>query len=402
MSEDGLKRVSVLGATGSIGASTLDLLARARDRFAIEALTAHSQVDALIAAARRLKPAVAVIGRADLYQKLKDGLQGTGIEAAAGHQALLDAAQRPVDWAIGAIVGAAGLEPTLAAARHARVLALANKECLVCAGALFKDELARHGTDLVPVDSEHSAIFQVLAGERPERVERLILTASGGPFRTLTRREMEGVTPEQAVSHPKWSMGAKISIDSATMMNKGLEVIEAFHLFDVPPERIDVVIHPQSVIHSMVSYCDGAVLAQMGEPDMRTPIAVALAWPDRMPTPVKRLDFAAMAALTFAAPDEARFPCLALARAALQGGGALPTLLNAANEVAVQAFLRREIGFLAIPEIVERVLASAARPAPGSIADVLDLDAEARRRAEAEIRGLARTVAAAPGQSRMR
>lgn len=400
MTEGTVRRVSVLGATGSIGASTLDLLARGD--FAVEALTAHSRVDELIAAARRLKPAVAVIGQPELYKKLKDGLQGTGIEAAAGHAALIAAAERPVDWTIGAIVGAAGLEPTLAAARHAKVLALANKECLVCAGALFKDELARSGTRLVPVDSEHSAIFQVLAGERPERIERLILTASGGPFRTLSRREMADVTPEQAVSHPKWSMGAKISIDSATMMNKGLEVIEAFHLFDVAPERIDVVIHPQSVIHSMVEYCDGAVLAQMGEPDMRTPIAVALAWPDRMPTPVKRLDFATLGALTFAAPDEARFPCLALARAALRRGGALPTLLNAANEVAVQAFLRREIGFLAIPEIVERVLAAAADPAPRSIAEVLDIDATARRRAEAEIRGLSRTVVAAPDQPRMR
>lgn len=397
-----VRRVSVLGATGSIGASTLDLLGRDRERFEIEALTAHCRVDELVAAARRLRPAIAVIGREDLYHKLKDGLEGTGIAAEAGQGALLEAAARPVDWTIGAIVGAAGLEPTLAAARNAKVLALANKECLVCAGALFKDELARCGTRLVPVDSEHSAIFQVLAGERPERIERLILTASGGPFRTMSRDRMADVTPEQAVSHPKWSMGAKISIDSATMMNKGLEVIEAFHLFDVAPERIDVVIHPQSVIHSMVEYCDGAVLAQMGEPDMRTPIAVALAWPDRMPTPVKRLDFAAIGALTFAAPDETRFPCLALARAALRRGGALPTLLNAANEVAVEAFLRREIGFLAIPEIVERVLAAAVEPAPRAIADVLAIDAAARRRAGAEIRGLSRTVVAAPDQSRMR
>ncbi len=395
------KRVSVLGATGSIGTSTLDLLARDREGFAIEALTAHSRVDDLIAAARRLKPAVAVIGRADLYPALKDGLAGTGVEAAAGHDALIEAAERPVDWAIGGIVGAAGLEPTLAAARNAKVLALANKECLVCAGAVFKQELARHGTALVPVDSEHSAIFQVLAGERPERIERLILTASGGPFRTLTRREMADVTPAQAVSHPKWSMGAKISIDSATMMNKGLEVIEAFHLFDVPEPRIDVVIHPQSVIHSMVEYCDGAVLAQLGEPDMRTPIAVALAWPDRMPTPVKRLDFAQMSALTFAAPDEERFPCLALARAALQEGGGVPTLLNAANEVAVQAFLRRDIGFLDIPEVVERVLSVCAAPVPRTIADVLAIDADARRCAEAEIGACARTVVAAPDKSRM-
>lgn len=388
------RRVSVLGATGSIGTSTLDLLARDRAGYAIEALTAFSRVEDLIAAARRLKPAIAVIGDPALYRALKDGLAGTGIEAAAGRAALIAAAERPVDWAIGGIVGAAGLEPTLAAARNARVLALANKECLVCAGAIFKAELARCGTALVPVDSEHSAIFQVLAGERPERVVRLILTASGGPFRTLSRAEMADVTPRQAVNHPRWSMGAKISIDSATMMNKGLEVIEAYHLFDVPPERIDVVIHPQSVIHSMVEYCDGAVLAQLGEPDMRTPIAVALSWPDRMPTPVKRLDFGTMAALTFSAPDDARFPCLALARRALHTGGAAPTLLNAANEIAVEAFVHREIGFLDIPELVRRVLDGLDVPAPATIADVLAVDAEARSRAMAEIAGLARTVVA--------
>ena len=388
------RRVSVLGATGSIGTSTLDLLARDRQRFAIEAFTAFSRVDDLIAAARRLKPAIAVIGKPELYHTLKDGLAGTGIEAAAGQAALIAAAERPVDWAIGGIVGAAGLEPTLAAARNAKVLALANKECLVCAGAVFKAELARCGTALVPVDSEHSAIFQVLAGERPERVERLILTASGGPFRTLSRAQMADVTPRQAINHPRWNMGAKISIDSATMMNKGLEVIEAYHLFDVAPERIDVVVHPQSVIHSMVEYCDGAVLAQLGEPDMRTPIAVALSWPDRMPTPVKRLDFGAMAALTFSAPDEARFPCLALARRALRCGGAAPTLLNAANEVAVEAFLRRGIGFLDISEVVRRVLDRLDVAAPTAIADVLAIDAEARSCAVAEIAGLARTVVA--------
>ncbi len=388
------RRVSVLGATGSIGTSTLDLLARDRARFEIEALTAFSRVDDLIAAARRLKPAVAVIGRADLYPALKEGLAGTGVEAAAGQAALIEVAERPVDWTIGGIVGAAGLEPTLAAARNSKVLALANKECLVCAGAVFKAELARCGTALVPVDSEHSAIFQVLAGESPERIERLILTASGGPFRTFSRAEMAGVTPRQAVNHPRWSMGAKISIDSATMMNKGLEVIEAYHLFDVAPERIDVVVHPQSVIHSMVEYCDGAVLAQLGEPDMRTPIAVALSWPDRMPTPVKRLDFGKMAALTFAEPDAERFPCLALARRALRAGGAAPTLLNAANEVAVEAFVRGEIGFLDISETVERVLDGLDAATPTTIAEVLAVDAEARSRAAAEIAGLARTVVA--------
>ncbi len=388
------RRVSVLGATGSIGSSTLDLLARAPESFAVEALTAQESVDALIAAARHLKPAVAVIGKPELYAALRDGLSGTGVEAAAGKDALIEAASRPVDVAVGGIVGAAGLEPTLAAARHARVLALANKECLVCAGEVFKAEIANSGAALLPVDSEHSAIFQALAGERPERVERLILTASGGPFSMLTRAEMADVSPRQAVSHPKWRMGAKISVDSATMMNKGLEVIEAFHLFAMPEDRIDVVVHPQSVIHSMVAFCDGAVLAQMGAPDMRTPIAVALAWPDRMKTPVKRLDFATISALTFAAPDENRFPCLGLARQALRAGGGFPTLLNAANEVAVRAFLRRTIGFLDIAEIVERVLAAGSPAVPHCVDDVLAIDAAARRSARSAIDAIGRAFVA--------
>jgi len=386
------RRVSVLGATGSIGSSALDLLARAPEAFAVEALTAHSRVDALIAAAKRVRPAVAVIGREDLYAPLKEGLAGTGIAAAAGKAALIEAASRPVDWAIGGIVGAAGLEPTLTAARHAKVLALANKECLVCAGEIFKAEMARCGTTLIPVDSEHSAIFQALAGEAAACIERIILTASGGPFSMLTRAEMADVSPRQAVKHPKWSMGAKISVDSATMMNKGLEVIEAFHLFDMPEDRIEVVIHPQSVIHSMVEFCDGAVLAQMGAPDMRTPIAVSLAWPARMKTPVRRLDFATLGALTFAPPDAEKFPCLALARQALRSGGPFPTLLNAANEVAVQAFLRREIGFLDIPEVVEAVLGGPGVAAPRSLEDVLAVDAHARRAAVLAIRDLDRVA----------
>ncbi len=396
------RRISVLGATGSIGSSTLDLLKRDRSSFAVEALTAHESVEALAAAARDLRPAVAVIGKPELYGALREALSGSGVEAAAGKDALLEAAARPVDVAVGGIVGAAGLEPTLAAARHARVLALANKECLVCAGEVFKAEMAKSGTSLVPVDSEHSAIFQALAGERAERVERLILTASGGPFSMLTRAEMADVSPKQAVSHPKWRMGAKISVDSATMMNKGLEVIEAFHLFATAEDRIDVVIHPQSVIHSMVAFCDGAVLAQMGAPDMRTPIAVALAWPDRMATPVKRLDFARLAALTFSPPDEDRFPCLGLARQALRSGGGFPTLLNAANEIAVRAFLRREIGFLDIAEVVERVLASETPVAPHDVADVLELDAQGRRAARAAIGGLGRTIAASSDGGRIR
>lgn len=385
---EGPRRISVLGATGSIGRNTLDLLARNRAAFEIEALTAFSRVDALIEAARSLRPAIAVIGSDALLPRLREGLAGTGVEAAAGQAALIEAASRPVDWVIGGIVGAAGLEPTLAAAKNARILALANKECLVCAGEVFKAALAASGTALIPVDSEHSAIFQVLQGQPKRRVERLILTASGGPFRTLTRREMADVSPKQAVSHPNWRMGAKISVDSATMMNKGLEVIEAYHLFDVPQARIDVVVHPQSVIHSMVEYCDGAVLAQLGSPDMRTPISVALAWPDRMDVPTQRLDFAAMAELTFEPPDETRFPCLALARQALRSGGAVPTLLNAANEVGVDAFLRREIGFLEIAEVVETVMSGPVPSAPRSVEEVLAIDAEARRAATAAIRAL--------------
>jgi 1-deoxy-D-xylulose-5-phosphate reductoisomerase len=396
------RRVSVLGATGSIGTNTLDLLKRNRETFVVEALTAHESVDALVAAARELKPAVAVIGKPELFGALRDGLSGTGVAAAAGKAALIEAASRPVDVVVGGIVGAAGLEPTLAAARHARVLALANKECLVCAGAVFKAEMAKSGAALVPVDSEHSAIFQALLGERSERVERLVLTASGGPFSMLTRAEMADVSPKQAVSHPKWRMGAKISVDSATMMNKGLEVIEAFHLFAMPEDRIDVVIHPQSVIHSMVEFCDGAVLAQMGAPDMRTPISVALAWPDRMETPVRRLDFTALAALTFAAPDESRFPCLALARRALRSGGGFPTLLNAANEVAVRAFLHREIGFLDIAEVVERVLSAETPAAPQSVAEILEIDAEGRRAARTAIGELDREYVAGSLPDRMR
>lgn len=372
------RTVTVLGATGSIGSSTLDLIARNPNLYQAEVLTAHCRVDELIAASLRLKPKVAVIGRLDLFEALKQGLNGSGVEAAAGQDALLDAAARPVDIVIGAIVGAAGLKPTLAAAKHAKVLALANKECLVCAGDVFKTELAKSSTRLIPVDSEHSAIFQVLDTQRPDCVDRIILTASGGPFRTWSYAEMESVTPEQAVAHPKWHMGAKISVDSATMMNKGLEVIEAFHLFPVREDQIDVVIHPQSVVHSMVEYCDGSVLAQLGDPDMRTPIAVAMAWPDRMITPVKRLDFSTLSDLSFASPDTSRFPCLALAREALRKGGEFPTLLNAANEIAVQAFLAKEIGFLDIARVVEQTLCTSTGVDPQTLDDVLACDVAAR------------------------
>ncbi len=315
------------------------------------------------------------------YRDLKAALSGSGVAAAAGPAAVVEAAEQPADWVMSAIVGAAGLEATLAAVRRGTCVGLANKETLVCAGALMMAEVARHGATLLPVDSEHNAIFQVLDFERLESVDRIILTCSGGPFRTATREAMAAATPAQAVAHPNWSMGAKISVDSASLMNKGLELIEAHHLFGLPEPRIEVIIHPQSVIHSMVSYIDGSVLAQLGDPDMRTPIAYALAWPARMVAPVQRLDLAKVAQLTFEAPDDARFPALRLARQALRDGGAAPTVLNAANEVAVHSFLEGAIGFLDIAEVVERCLAALPGRPLGSLDDVRLADREARARA---------------------
>ncbi|MBN9497652.1 MAG: 1-deoxy-D-xylulose-5-phosphate reductoisomerase [Alphaproteobacteria bacterium] len=377
-----MKRVTVLGATGSVGRSTVDLLAREPDRFAVEALTAHRDVKALAAQAVALKAKRAVVADPAAYDDLKAALAGTGIEAAAGPDAVVEAAQMPADWVMSSIVGAAGLAPTLAAIRQGKTIGLANKETLVSAGALMTREVAKAGATLIPVDSEHSAIFQVFEPARADKVIRLILTASGGPFRTRTLDQMRDVTPEQAVAHPNWSMGAKISVDSATMMNKGLETIEAMFLFPVGAERIDVIVHPQSVVHSMVEYIDGSILAQLGTPDMRTPIAVALAWPDRMAAPVPRLDFKKSANLTFEDPDFERFPALRIARDALREGGAAPTLLNAANEVAVAAFLARRIGFLDIVACVEAVLAEDRPAAPGDLDAVAELDRTARRKAE--------------------
>ncbi len=316
------RRVTVLGSTGSVGANTLDLLERNRDRYVVEALTANSNVALLAEQARRLKPRLAVVADERHYAALKAALAGTGIEAAAGAAAVVEAATRPADWVMAAIVGAAGLRPTLAAVRRGAVVALANKECLVSAGRLMMQEVSAAGAVLLPVDSEHSAIFQCFDFERREGVEKIFLTASGGPFRTLSAAEMEVATPAQAVRHPNWSMGAKISVDSATMMNKGLELIEAHHLFDLPPERIEILVHPQSVVHSLVSYVDGSVLAHLGTPDMRTPIAYALGWPRRMDAPSARLDLAAIGQLSFEAPDFERFPALRLAKAALAGRGA--------------------------------------------------------------------------------
>ncbi len=373
------RSVTILGSTGSVGCSTIDLIERNPEGYVVEALTARRNVELLIEQAKKLKPRYVAIGDEEQYDALKAGLSGAGIEVAAGSEAVVGAARRPADFVMAAIVGAAGLAPTLAAVNRGAMVGLANKECLVCAGSLMVDEIRRNSAVLLPVDSEHNAIFQVFDFDRREAVDRLILTASGGPFRSLEREAMRTVTPAQAVAHPNWDMGAKISVDSATMMNKGLEVIEAHHLFDIPEERIDVLVHPQSVIHSMVAYVDGSVLAQLGTPDMRTPIAYALAWPARMKAPQDRLDLAAMAKLTFEAPDTERFPALRLAREVLKNGGSAPTVLNAANEIAVEGFLAGRIGFLDIAAIVEDVLMQFSHGAMNSLDDVRTYDTEARR-----------------------
>jgi len=378
-----MKRVTILGSTGSVGKNTLELVEADPQRFAVEALVANRNAAELAAQARRTRARRAVVADPAAYGELRDALAGSGIEAAAGAEAAVEAAAMPAEFVMSAIVGAAGLAPTLAAIRRGATVGLANKETLVCAGALVSAEVRAHGARLIPVDSEHSAIFQVFDADRASRVAKIVLTASGGPFRTWTREKMAAVTPAQAVAHPNWSMGAKISVDSATMMNKGLEVIEAYHLFPVGAERIEILVHPQSVVHSMVEYVDGSVLAQLGTPDMRMPISLALAWPDRMATPGPRLDLAKISSLTFEAPDPERFPAIALARAALQHGGARPTILNAANEVAVAAFLAGRIGFLDIAACVDATLSAYDPAAPADIADVVAIDAESRRRAEA-------------------
>ena len=350
------RTVVVLGSTGSVGVSTLDLFEKSGAEVEILALTAGRNVELLARQALRWRPKIVVIEDERLLGELRERLSGSGINAAGGALAIEDAAAMGADWVMSAIVGAAGLAPTLAAARKGSVIALANKESLVCAGPALLDASRKAGGKVIPVDSEHSAIFQVLQPDCIDRVARLILTASGGPFRTWTREQMALATPEQAVAHPNWSMGAKISIDSATMMNKGLEMIEASYLFSTPGERIDVLIHPQSVIHSMVEYSDGSTLAQLGPPDMRSPIACAFAWPDRLPWPAPRLDLAAMGQLTFERPDSLRFPAIDLARSALDAGGGAPAAMNAANEIAVAAFLDRKIGFLDIAPLVSDTL----------------------------------------------
>jgi 1-deoxy-D-xylulose-5-phosphate reductoisomerase len=381
------RRVTVLGSTGSVGCSTIDLIKRAPDDFAVEALTAGRNVALLVEQAVAVRAKRAVIADESLLGELKSRLSGTGIEIAAGADAVIAAAQGGADLVMAAIVGTAGLPATLAAVRSGAMVAFANKECLVSAGPVMMAEIARCKAILLPVDSEHNAIFQVFDRAAHDAIERLILTASGGPFRIWRTADMAHVTPEQAVAHPNWSMGAKISVDSATMMNKGLEVIEAHYLFAMPEERIEVLVHPQSVVHSLVAYCDGSVLAQLGPPDMRTPIAHTLAYPKRMATPSARLDLAKLAQLTFEAPDPVRFPALRLARLALQSGGGAPTILNAANEVGVAAFLARRTGFLDIARIVEETLEILTPCGLASLDDVFELDALARRTAEGILGG---------------
>jgi 1-deoxy-D-xylulose-5-phosphate reductoisomerase len=378
-SADAPRRITVLGATGSVGRSTLALVAEAPAAYRVEAVTGFGRIDALAAIAREHGARLAVTGDPQRYQDLKRALEGSGIAVAAGETGLEEAALRPAEWVMAGIVGAAGLRPTLAAISRGVMVALANKECLVCAGDLFMQQVRAHGAVLLPVDSEHNAIWQALAGSDVAGVRRLVLTASGGPFRQWTAAQMVGVTPAQAVAHPKWSMGAKISVDSATMMNKGLEVIEAYHLFGVPEPAIEVVVHPQSIVHSLVAFKDGSMLAQLGEPDMRIPIACALGWPARLDTTAPELDLCARSGLEFEPPDEQRFPALRLARHALRQGGVAPTLLNSANEAAVAAFLDGSIGFLEIARVVERVLERAEAQACGDLETVLVYDALGRR-----------------------
>ena len=376
------RSLTLLGATGSIGASTLDLVRRNPDDWRVEALTANCSAGELAALAREFGAKIAVVGDEACLPELRDALAGSGIEAAGGVEALCEAASRAVDMTVAAIVGTAGLAPTMKAVERGGTIALANKEALVSAGDVMTAAVAQHGATLLPTDSEHNAIFQCLAGNEIEDVARITLTASGGPLRTWPIERIATATPAEAIAHPNWSMGAKISVDSATMMNKGLEFIEAHHLFPVGLQRLRIVVHPQSVIHSMVEYRDRSTLAQLGPSDMRVPIASCLAYPARMETPLEPLDLASIGQLTFEAPDETRFPATRLAREAIQQGGGAPATLNAANEVAVAAFLDGKVAFGQITQIVEETLATLSAPSPGSMNDVLALDADARAMAE--------------------
>ena len=375
------RTITLLGATGSIGASTLDLVRRNPDDWQVEALTANCSAKELAALAREFGAKLAVVGDESCLADLRQALAGSGIEAAGGEEALCEAAKRPVDMTVAAIVGCAGLAPTMAAVERGGTIALANKEALVSAGSVMTKSVAKHGATLLPTDSEHNAIFQCLAGGKIEDVARITLTASGGPFRTWDKAAIEAATPKQAVAHPNWSMGAKISVDSATMMNKGLEYIEAHHLFPVGLDRLKIVVHPQSVIHSMVEYRDRSTLAQLGPSDMRVPIASCLAWPDRMETPLEPLDLAGIGELTFQAPNEELFPATRIAREAIEAGGAAPAILNAANEIAVEAFLAGHIGFSRITAVAEKTLARYDAPPPNNLEDILAVDSEARTRA---------------------
>jgi 1-deoxy-D-xylulose-5-phosphate reductoisomerase len=392
-SADRPRHITILGSTGSVGQSTVDLIERQPDCYRVEALVAGNSVDMLADQARRLGARLAVVANPERYRQLQDALAGTGIEAAAGPDAVVEAAGRPAEWVMAAIVGFAGLHSTLVAARRGAMVALANKEALVCAGRLLIEAVEESGGKLLPVDSEHNAIFQVLEPQHRHAIDRLILTASGGPFREWSLIDMARASPKQALAHPNWDMGAKISIDSATMMNKGLELIEAHLLFGLPPQQVEIVVHPQSVIHSMVAYRDGSVLAQLGTPDMRVPITHALGWPSRIDGPAARLDFGTLSALTFERPDSGRFPSLRLARQALATGGFAPIVMNAANEAAVAAFLSRRIGFLDIAGIVEDVMERwSGLDAPvQSLQEVQAADREARSRTEEACKGRAPT-----------
>lgn len=380
------RRVSILGATGSVGESTCHLIRTDLEAYDVVALTAHRNVEKLAQCAVALQARFAAVADPSLGDELRTRLEGTGIESGAGPQAVIDAAAMPADWIMASIIGAAGLVPTFTAIQQGSYVALANKECLVSAGHVFMAEVSRHRTTLLPVDSEHSAVFQALDDPHCDLVEKIVLTASGGPFRTWSYAQLKAARPEDALKHPNWSMGQKITIDSATLMNKGLEIIEAYHLFNVQPSQLSAIVHPQSIIHCLIYYCDGSVLAQASLPDMRTPIAYSLSWPGRMNVDIPRLNLAAQRELTFEEPDEMRFPALRFAREALEEGGCAPTVLNAANEVAVEAFLTRRIGFLDIASVVADTLEAARRTIrmqeAGTLAEVLEIDSEARALAQ--------------------
>jgi 1-deoxy-D-xylulose-5-phosphate reductoisomerase len=376
------RSVTLLGATGSIGSSTIDLLKRNSKSYRVEAVTAHRNATGLAALAHDLGARYAAVADTQAYAELKDALAGSGIVAGAGENALVEAAQRPADWVMAAISGSTGLRPTLAAVERGATVALANKECLVCAGVLFMRKAASAGANILPVDSEHNAIFQALSAGRREDVRRIVLTASGGPFRTWSAAAIKAATPEQASRHPNWSMGLKITVDSATLMNKGLELIEAHHLFGLAADEIDVLVHPQSIVHGLVEFRDGSMIAQLGAPDMRIPIAHCLAWPARIQAPATRLDLATIANLSFEQPDFERFPALAVARRALVTGGAAPTILNAANEVAVREFVEHRLGFAGISTLVEETLQAAEREGitaePATLEEAIAIDRTAR------------------------